>query len=70
SRIAKQQDKAVFLFEEKSLMDAQHMALLMDAFGPRLTIYGGSVPRIAFHLKGGAAQTECLKFVKCLLQRD
>ncbi|MBO4819373.1 MAG: transcription-repair coupling factor [Firmicutes bacterium] len=67
SRVAKQQDKAVFLFEEKSLMDAEHMALLMDEFGPRLTIYGGSVPRIAFHLKGGTAQKECLKFVKCML---
>ena len=70
SRIAKQQDKAVFLFEEKSLMDAQHMAVLMDAFGPRLTIYGGSVPRIAFHLKGGRPQEECLKFVKCLLSAE
>ncbi len=67
SKVAKQQDKAVFLFEEKSLMDAEHMAVLMDEFGQRLTIYGGSVPRIAFHLKGGAAQKECLKFVKTLL---
>ncbi len=67
SKIAKQQDKAVFLFEENSLMDAPHMAALMDEFGPRLTIYGGSVPRIAFHLKGGNAQEECLKFVKCML---
>ena len=67
SKIAKQQDKAVFLFEEKSLMDAEHMAALMDAFGPRLTIYGGSQPRIAFHLKGGSSQEECLKFVKVML---
>ena len=67
AKIAKQQDKAVFIFEEKSLMDAQHMANLMDAFGPRLTIYGGSIPRIAFHLKGEKAQTECLKFVKTML---
>ena len=70
SKVAKQLDKAVFLFEEKSLMDARHMAVLMDEYGPRLTIYGGSVPRISLHLKGGSPQAECLKFVKLMLSTE
>lgn len=64
ARIAKQQDKVVFLFEERSVLNGEIMAGLMDAYGPRLTVYGGVEPRIALHLRGGNAIAESLSFVK------
>ncbi len=67
ARIAKQQNKAVFLFEEHSLLTPDRMAKLMDAYGLRLTVYGGVEPRIALHIGSGSALGEALKFVRVLL---
>ena len=51
SRVVRQQNKVLLEFEERNLLKPEAFAALMDSFGPALTIYGGTSPRISLVMK-------------------
>ena len=51
SKLVRQQNKLVAAFEKRSVFGPEGIARLMDAFGPRLTIYGGVEPRLSVVLQ-------------------
>lgn len=48
SKVVKQLNKLVLIFEEKNALDAKAVSLLYDEYGPAITVYGGLEPRVSY----------------------
>ena len=60
NRVVLQQKKLVLLFEKENLLTPDIFAALMDAYGLRLTVYGGTEPRISLVLGKHSVVKEAL----------
>ena len=67
NKVVSQKDRLVFIFDDKNLLTPEAFARLMDDFGLRLTIYGGSVPRISLSSGKAPLLSDALALVDCIL---
>jgi transcription-repair coupling factor (superfamily II helicase) len=60
NRVVLQQKKLVFLFEQENQLTPEVFATLLDEYGLRLTIYGGTEPRVSLVLGKALVAREAL----------
>ncbi len=58
ARLVQQQGRLVLLFERRNALTPEVFGRLMDAYGPRLMIYGGVDPRLSLTLGKGEKVTK------------
>ncbi|NCB41893.1 MAG: transcription-repair coupling factor [Clostridia bacterium] len=64
NRVVLQQRKLVFLFEKENILTPEIFAVLLDEYGLRLTIFGGTEPRISLVLGKGWVTHEALMLLE------
>ena len=70
TKVVAQQTKLVFVFnEEKNILSPEVFGALMDAYGNKLTIFGGKEPRISLHVGKGNFPEEAQKFIGMMLRK-
>ncbi len=71
ARLVKQQNRLVLLFERRNTLGPEAFARLLDAYGTRLTIYGGVDPRISLVLiKNEKTAKTALQLLSCISGED
>ena len=67
ARLVRQQGRLVLLFERRNALGPQSFARLLDAYGNKLTIYGGIDPRISLFIgKGEKITKTALELLSCI----
>ena len=69
-RVQLQAGKLVLNFEQLSGFDPRRMSLLMEKFGTRLTVFGGTKPKLALKLTKKPSQDEALEMLRILTQKE
>jgi len=63
SKLVKQVDKAILIFDEKSALGPEVYVKLMDKYGPRVNILGSEKPRLTLSLAKGNATPQILSLL-------
>ena len=69
-RVFRQGNKLIFTFEELNGFDPARLAVLMDKYGARLTVFGGQKPRLSLLLQKTQSQKEALKILGILSEPE
>ena len=67
SKVVAQKDRIVFVFTENSILGPEIFAGLMDAYGGKITIYGGKEPRISLYYGKDDPAEEAQKLLEKML---
>ena len=63
SKVVKQINKVVFLFDEQNALTAEAYAKIVGIYGPAVTIYAGSKPRMSFVFAKGLVAPQVLRLL-------
>ena len=66
SKLVKQQDKAIVIFDEKSVLGPELYVKLMDKYGPSINMLGSERPRLTLSLARGNAAPQILRLLETL----
>ena len=66
SKIVKQQDKAIVIFDEKNVLGPELYLKLMDKYGPSINLLGSEHPRLTLSLARGNTAPQILRLLEAL----
>ncbi|MBQ4233850.1 MAG: transcription-repair coupling factor, partial [Firmicutes bacterium] len=70
AKVVQQKDRLVFVFEEHNAFTPELFLQLLDRFGQKLTVYGGSAPRLSlFAEKGRSPAEQALELLEIMTKK-